>query len=327
MNTIKLEKRRLKIGFFGTPELAAIVLKALIEADEDDICLVVCQPDKPQGRKRKIIPPPVKVLALENDIEVIQPTKMRDGSLAALLRDAELDLAIVIAYGRILTKDTLESVRGGFWNIHTSILPKHRGASPIHHALLDGDRETGVTLMKMTEGCDEGPILSISRTPIDDRETLSSLSEKLVALGCKLVLQSLRNVKDSGLTIVEQEHDKASHARLLLKSDGQLDFRNQSVALDRQVRALNPWPGSFVRLEDGAALKVLEAHAVHNDVSGELGSIVSLDEDLRIQTSQGCIALTKVQAPGKKPMSSLDYLRGAGRHWKLGEQLGVFPCS
>ena len=327
MNTIKLDNRRLKIGFFGTPDLAATVLKALIDANEDDICLVVCQPDKPQGRKRKIIPPPVKVLALESGIEVIQPTKMRDGSLATLLRDKELDLAIVIAYGRILTLDTLESISGGFWNIHTSILPKHRGASPIHHALLDGDSETGVTLMKMTEGCDEGPILSVSRTPIEDRETLSSLSEKLVDLGCKLVLQSLRNAKDSGLTIVEQEHDNASHARLLLKSDGQLDFRSSSLALDRRVRALNPWPGSFVRLADGAALKVLEAHAVQEDGGGEAGSIVSLENDLRVQTSEGCIALTKVQAPGKKPMSSLDYLRGAGRHWEIGQQLGVFPCS
>ena len=246
MQTIKFENRRLKIGFFGTPDLAASVLKALLDADEDDISLVVCQPDKPQGRKRKIIPPPVKVLALENNIEVIQPTKMRDGSLAKFLRDKDLDLAIVIAYGRILTPDTLESINAGFWNIHTSILPKHRGASPIHHALLSGDHETGVTLMQMTQGCDEWPIIAISRTPIDAKETLNSLSQRLVHLGCELLLESLRKAKSIGLTMTEQDHDKASHARLLVKADGQLDFRAAGAELEVRAyprpAAAGTWP-------------------------------------------------------------------------------------
>jgi methionyl-tRNA formyltransferase len=327
MTVIKLPNRRLRLGFFGTPELGRTVLQALLDADKDDVVLAVCQPDKPQGRKKKIIPPPVKVLAQTHGIEIIQPQKMRDGHLAATLAEKKLDLAIVIAYGRILTRDTLAAVPAGFWNIHTSILPRHRGASPIHHALLMGDAQTGVTLMQMTEGCDEGPILAIARTSVQDRETCTTLSQRLVKMGCELVLENLERAKNEGLMPVEQDHTRATHARLLVKEDGRLNFEESNLALDQRVRALNPWPGTFVRLIDGQSLKILQSRPLDHHSAHPPGTIVSVEKTLHVQTGQGCLEIVKLQPPGKKPMACADYLRGAGRSFTVGARFGADPIA
>jgi len=322
MSKINLPQRRLRLAFFGTPQLAERILDAILTADQDDVILVCCQPDKPQGRKKKLQAPPVKGLALSRGIEVIQPKKMRDGSLASLLAEQQLDLAIVVAYGRILTADTLSAIPGGFWNIHTSILPRHRGASPIQHAIWEGDDETGVSLMRMTEGCDEGPVLAISRTRIEANETCTSLSDRLVKLAIDLVLENLQTAKSEGLTETEQDHGSASHARLLNKADGELDFKHSAEAVCRKIRALNPWPGTFVRLENGQALKVLAARKQIHSSEAAPGTVLQTDRTMWVQTAEDVLEIIQVQAPGKRPMPCADYLRGAGRHWTAGNRFG-----
>jgi methionyl-tRNA formyltransferase len=323
MSIVKLPKRRLRLAFFGTPTLAQHILQAILDKDKDDVVLVVCQPDKPKGRKKKLQAPPVKELALAQGIEIIQPRKMRDGSLASTLATRNLDLAIVIAYGRILTADTLESIPAGFWNIHTSLLPRHRGASPIQHAIWTGDHESGVSLMQMTKGCDEGPVLATARTVLSPDENCDSLSKCLVELSITLLLQSLKQAKNEGLTAIEQDHAAASHARLLCKQDGELNFNETAEVLCRKIRALNPWPGTFVRLSDGQALKILEVKVHHRHFEAKAGVIGQIEKGLWVQTGQGVLEILQVQAPGKKPMACADYLRGAGRHWQTGQVLGT----
>jgi len=323
MTILTLPQTRLNIAFFGTPEIAASVLQDLIEADSDTIKVVICQPDKKVGRKQKLTAPATKILAQKHNIPVFQPVKMKDGSLAKAMSDYEIDLAIVIAYGRILTRDTLDSTRFGFWNLHTSILPKFRGASPIHHALLSGEERTGVSLMQMTEGCDEGPVMEIATVDISTRETLSSLTRKLVGQAGKLIVTSLYQAKRDGLEVQEQDHSAATHAQLLSKSDGRIDFAKRSIDIDRQVRALNPWPGTYVALQDNQNLKVHEAQPCADNSQAETATVLETESTLKIKTSEGAIELLSVQPPGKKRMLTSEYLRGAGRHWKVGMRFGV----
>ena len=323
MTQLTLPDSRLKIAFFGTPEIAASVLKSLIDANDDDIQVVVCQPDKKVGRKQILTAPAVKILAQEHNIPVLQPTKMKDGSLAAAMSEYKIDLAVVIAYGRILTTDTLASTKYGFWNLHTSILPKFRGASPIHHALLAGEEQTGVSLMQMTEGCDEGPVMEVAAIDIAPRENLVSLTNRLVEQACQLIVHSLRKVKVDGLSVREQDHDAATHAQLLSKSDGRIDFAKKSIEIDRQVRALNPWPGTFIPLAENMNLKVHDAKACTDDSDTSAGTVIQADKTLKIKTAEGAIELITVQPPGKKRMPTSDYLRGAGRHWENGMKFGI----
>ena len=323
MTLLTLPQSRLNIAFFGTPEIAASVLQDLIKADSDNIKVVVCQPDKKVGRKQKLTAPATKVLAQEHNIPVLQPLKMKDGSLAKAMSDYEIDLAIVIAYGRILTKDTLDSTRFGFWNLHTSILPKFRGASPIHHALLSGEKRTGVSLMQMTEGCDEGPVMEIAVIDISERETLPSLTKKLVDQAGRLIVTSLKKVKKEGLSVQEQDHTAATHAHLLSKSDGRIDFSQSSIDIDRQVRALNPWPGTYVPLQENQNLKIHEAQSCADDGQAAVGTVLEAESTLKIKTSEGAIELLSVQPPGKKRMLTSEYLRGAGRHWEVGMKFGT----
>lgn len=322
MNLAKLPDRPLRIAFFGTPEIAEIVLAGLLEAKTDSVVLVICQPDRPKGRGKKVEAPPTKQLAEARGVPVLQPTKMRDGAVSKLLREQEIDLAVVTAFGRILPQDILDAPRFGAWNVHASLLPRHRGASPINFAILEGDRETGVTLMQMTAGLDEGPMLLEAAIPIADDDTTHSLTLKLAELGRRVLLDGIAKAKQSGLGVEPQDEAKATFAPLIKKEDGRLDFSEPAERLARRVRAFHPWPGTFATLPDGQPLKVLAARALPGPADAPPGTIVGTGRTLDVATADGVLSLLEVQPPGKKPQKSFEFLGGAGRGLRQGDHLG-----
>lgn len=316
MHTFKLPDRRLRVAFFGTPDLAATVLGGLIEANDDDVALVVCQPDRPKGRGRGTSSPPVKALALTHGLTVRQPKRLKDGALADELLSLQVDLSVVVAYGRILPPDLFRAPPYETVNVHASLLPRHRGASPIQHAILSGDPRTGVTLMKLSEGMDEGDMLHTRAIDIPPDATGGSLFDTLAALGRDALIEGLRLAKQEGLTVTPQDAAAATYAPLLSKSDGALDFAQPASRLADRIRALHPWPGTFISSPRGP-LKVLSARVVEGE--GTAGARLDDPTRLVVATSEGALELVTVQPPGKRPMSGADYLRGQGRIWSVHE--------
>src|SRR5262245_55562994 len=227
--------------FFGTPQFAVPCLDALAEIA--DVVAVVCQPDKPQGRGLELQEPPVKERALAMGADVLQPTKLKNGEVAAWLRDLKVDVALVVAYGRILPKDVLEAPRLGCINVHASLLPKYRGAAPITWAVVRGEPETGVTLMKMDEGMDTGEMLERFPTEIVEDETAGELSERLSALGALAVRKGLPRYVSGGYAPTAQDHARATVAPILKKEDGRIDFKSPARSVHDHVRGMSPWPG------------------------------------------------------------------------------------
>ncbi|MCK6551714.1 methionyl-tRNA formyltransferase [Myxococcota bacterium] len=318
-NLLQLPDRRLRLAFFGTPDIARVMLERLLDVNEDDVVFVVCQPDKPKGRGKKVEPPPVKALAEARGLEVVQPAKLRDGVLAAKMRDAQLDLAIVVAYGRILPDDVFGAPAFGTWNVHASLLPRHRGASPIQHAILAGDPETGVALMQLTAGLDEGPVMLEKRVALTGDETGGSLTESLAVLGADVLVEGLRLGKRTGLTVTPQDAARATYAPILEKAHGTLDFTRPAAELARRVRALNPWPSAFVLQADGQPIKVLVARAAPaSSAAVEPGQVSATSDGIHVRTSDGDLVIAELQPPGKRPMPASDFLRGAGRHLAIG---------
>lgn len=319
---LHLPNRRLRLAFFGTPDIARVMLERLLDTGADDVVLVVCQPDRPKGRGKLVEAPPVKVLAESRGIPVLQPQKLKDGALAATMRDAGLDLAIVVAYGRILPADVFGAPALGTWNVHASLLPRHRGASPIQHAILAGDSETGVTLMELTAGLDEGPMLLERRVALTGLETGGSLTATLAELGAELLVEGLARGKQLGLEVLPQDDTRATYAPLLEKTDGALDFTLPAAELERRVRALDPWPGAFVTDAAGQPLKVLRARSCPDGQgdAGEPGTLTEVGPRLRVRTGSGDLELLELQPSGKRPMSAGDYLRGAGRQLRIGSR-------
>ncbi len=318
------------MAFFGTPDIAATILKAILRADTDEVVRVVCQPDRPKGRGRKTEPPPVKQVAEEARLAVRQPTRLKDGALARELRDAGVDLGVVVAYGRILPPALFEAPRFGTVNVHASVLPRHRGAAPIQHAILAGDAETGVTLMKLSEGMDEGAMLHVRTTPIRPEDTSGTLFARLAELGAACLVEGLELAKRQGLEEVPQDPSRATYAPMLSKTDGRLDLRESAQALDRRCRAVHPWPGAYLD-RPGAPLKIHRAVPVPADAldpghSATPGTVLAAEGDrLRIACGDGALDLLEVQVPGKRPMPAADFLRGAGRTLEVGRSIWSAP--
>ena len=309
-----------RVVFFGTPAFAVPPLAALTKLAE--VVAVVCQPDKPVGRGNVVTAPPVKQFALEHHLPCMQPVKLRDGAVAQWLRELSVDVAVVVAYGRILPPDVLAAPRLGCLNVHASVLPRHRGAAPIQWSILAGDTETGVTLMKMDEGLDTGPMLSIRRTPIDPDETSQSLSDRLCALGVALVEEELGHYLAGLLTPVPQDHARHTLAPLLTKEMAVLDWRRPARALHDQVRGLVPWPGTSTTL--GA--RRLMVHATRLDdpptvLAGAPGEVVAVTSDrVWVATGDGLLGLTELQLENKKRLSAREFL--AGHPLRPGTMLG-----
>ncbi|MEA1919195.1 MAG: methionyl-tRNA formyltransferase [Campylobacterota bacterium] len=289
--------------FMGTPDYASSILKSLINDHNINVAAVYTQPDKPVGRKKIMTPPPVKVLAQENGIEIYQPSRLRDEEVVSELLTIACDYIVVAAYGQILPKAILDYVP--CINLHASILPQYRGASPIQQSLLNGDKESGVTAMLMDVGLDTGDILKIERITIDKDEMLETLFNRLTDVASDLTLDVLKNFNT--LSAIAQDNDKATHCTKITKADGQVRFDN-ATALYNRYRAFTPWPGVY--LESGLKLKKIAfENAIVNNSSGK---ILSVDTDsIVVSTLEGSLRIFTVQPPSKKEMRVIDYLNGA----------------
>ncbi len=297
--------------FFGTPQFAVPCLEALVEIA--DVAAVVCQPDKPAGRGLEVTPPPVKKRALELGLTVVQPTKLKTGEFAQWLRHQNVDVALVVAYGRILPRDVLDAPRLGCVNVHASLLPKLRGAAPITWAVVRGEPETGVTLMQMDEGMDTGAMLQTFATPIAEEETAGELSERLSALGALATRKGLPTFVSGGYTPRPQDHTKATLAPILKKEDGRIDFGKPARAVHDHVRGMTPWPGASTASRG----KLLKVHATRvTDIpagAAAPGTVVFADKSrVIVACGERGVELTRVQLEGKKPVSAGDWFLGRG---------------
>lgn len=291
-----------RIVFMGTPDYAASILHGLIDAEDIDVCAVYTQPDKPVGRKAVLTPPPVKVLAEKSGIRVIQPSRLRDSDAIEELLSIECDLIIVAAYGQILPKAVLE--HAPCINLHASILPQYRGASPIQQSLLNNDAKTGVTAMWMNEGLDTGAVIQIREIPIGSDEMVESLYKRLTDTAVDLTLDVVRQWDRR--TAIPQNDAEATLCRKIAKAEGLIDFADAREIYNR-YRAFTPWPG--IHLESGLKLKsmILE----DEESTGTPGEITHIDKDgIVVQCSKGSLKVLKVQAPSKQESSVIDYLNG-----------------
>ena len=308
----------MKIIFMGTPDFAAASLEALIDS-RHEIQAVVTQPDKPKGRKGELTPSPVKVVAEEKGIKVYQPLKVRDEEFVETLRAYNPDVIVVVAFGQIIPLSILQMPKFGCVNIHGSLLPKYRGAAPIQWAVLDGEKETGITTILMDEGIDTGDILLKKTIKIDTDETSGSLFDKLMALGAETIIETLDELEKGNLTPTKQGESPTAYAKMLTKAMGLIDFTRPAKELDCFVRGMNPWPSAYTLLS-GKTLKLWKVRAVEG--SGKAGSVIDIGkESFTIACGEGAIEVLEVQLEGKKRMSAGDFLKGITLN--IGQELGV----
>jgi methionyl-tRNA formyltransferase len=302
-----------RIIFIGTGDIGLPSLEALLRCTEHRLVAVITQPDKPVGRSQTLTPPRVKTLALEHGLPVLQPKRIRDhvADLAAL----EADVFVVVAYGQILSKAVLDTPKIACLNIHASLLPRHRGASPIQAAVRDGDKETGVTIMWMDEGLDTGDILLQRRLPISPDETGGSLHDKLAEQAPECLTEALRLLDEEKCPRIPQDNALASLTRKLEREHGRLDWTQSAVALERLIRAYCPWPGTFtfIPLPDGTRshLKVHRAFTLEGAETCPMGgTVIEAGHRLLVACGSGVLELEEVQLEGRKRMSAHDFLRG-----------------
>ena len=296
----------MRIVFMGTPDFAVPCLQRLLE-DGHEVPAVFTQPDKPVGRHAVLTPPPVKQLALSHGIPVYQPTKMRDGTVAALLRELAPDCLVVVAYGRILPQEILDVPPRGCVNIHGSLLPRYRGAAPIQWSVIRGETVTGVTSMFMDAGMDTGDIIDTLTTPIGGNETAGELFERLAPLGARLLSTTLAAIADGTVTRRPQNDAEATMAPMLEKAMGRLDLTRPARELHNQVRGMNPWPGAFCTA-GGKTLKIHETRVAAG--SGAPGTLLCADP-VTVACGEGALQLVTVQPEGKPRMAAEAWLRGA----------------
>jgi len=297
----------LRTIFFGTPSFALEPLRVLLADKRYHIVAVVSQHEKPFGRDQITTPSPVARWAQEHGISVYTPTTLKTEEVKNWMDMQSPDIALVVAYGKIIPQHLLSIPRYGFINLHGSLLPQYRGASPIQQALLQGDRETGITIMKMNEKMDEGDIIAQQRIPIDSTDTYLMLSEKLSFLGAQMLGDAVEQYVQHKIIPVPQDHTKATYCTLITKEMGQIGWEKETATeIERKLRAFTPWPGVFTFVE-GKRLKILQASAKSMVSHLPPGSLIPPDG---IQTRDGILVPTLVQPEGKKPMSFADFLRG-----------------
>ena len=304
----------LRIVFFGTAELAVASLAnlaALASKSDCELLAVVTQPDKPRGRDLLLQPSPVKAAALRLQLPVLQPKRARDETFLQELRQLAPDLIVVVAYGQILPQALLDIPKHGSLNVHTSLLPRHRGAAPIQWAILNGDSETGVTIMKMDAGLDTGPILAERRTPICDSDTAQTLHDRLAPLGAELLVETI-SPWISGKIRPRQQPEGGSYARKIEKADGLIDWQESAEEVWRKIRAFTPWPGAFSYLQTGAQKRLIKIwEATPTEQSGAPGTILTVSrEGFTVAAGSGSIAISSVQPEAKKRMTAREFLAG-----------------
>ncbi|MFK7840310.1 MAG: methionyl-tRNA formyltransferase [Bdellovibrionales bacterium] len=307
----------LRIGFMGTPDFSVTALKAIHEGPNDLIC-VYSQPPRPKGRGHKVQLSPVHQYAQNHGIPVFHPKSLKQKEQQEEFDSHNLDVAIVAAYGLILPKVILESPQYGCINIHASLLSRWRGASPIQHAIWKGDKETGVTLMQMDEGLDTGPEISKQKIPITNKTTAQSLHDDLSTLGGNMIIDALNELSKTGsLKSSPQDDSQSSYAPLLKKSDGKINWQQTAKEIDCQIRALNPWPGTFMS-DDKTRIKIQSAQALDEKTDKPTGTLI--DKKGRVACAQGTILkINTLQPAGKKPMDIASAINGG--YIKIGEHL------
>ena len=303
----------MRIVFMGTPDFSVPVLEALADS-RHQVTAVVTQPDKPKGRGNGISMSPVKEAALCRQIPVYQPERARDASFIEEMKKLSPDVMVVIAFGQILSKELLCVPVYGCVNIHASLLPKYRGASPIQWAVLNGDKETGITAMMMDEVMDTGDILEKRVIALEKKETGGSLFDRLSMLGGELILSTLDKMEKGTLVRTPQDHEAATYVKKIPKSFGEIDWTKDAVSIERLIRGLDPWPSAYTWLQ-GKLLKLwagdVQASEEDKDNQAECGVILSASEDgLKIQTGKGILNITSLQIEGKKRMDTGAFLRG-----------------
>ena len=299
----------MKTVFMGTPDFAAEVLKALYDSD-NEVAMVFTQPDRAKDRGKKIQFTPVKELALVHGTAVYQPEKLRtDQAVMEELKKVSPDIIVVAAYGQILPEEVLKLPKHGCINVHASLLPKLRGASPIQMAIVTGEEETGVTIMQMEKGLDTGDMLSAESIAIGDM-TAGQLHDRLAQIGGRLLIRTIKDISEGKASPVKQDDSKATYAGLISKKDGKIDFSKSPQKIERLIRGFDPWPGAFCFL-DSQQIKLWKAVPCGEKTSAGDGEVISAgNEGLKIACAGDSLMITELQAPGKKRMNAGDYLRG-----------------
>lgn len=299
----------MRVIFMGTPDFAVGTLEAIIEAGHE-VVLVVTQPDKPKGRSGALQFPPVKECALAHNIEVFQPTRIRLEENVEYLRKYNADIMVVAAFGQILPKSILDMPKYGCINVHASLLPKYRGAAPIQWSILNGDEFTGVTIMRMDVGMDTGDMIAKREIRIAEDETGGSLFDKLAVLGARLCVDTMPLIEAGTVSYIPQDDAQATHASMISKELGDIDWNRSAVEIERLIRGLNPWPSAYTTL-DGKTFKIWKAKVVSESNEQRPGCIVKVTKDsIEVQTGNGVLALLEVQMEGKKRMEASAFLRG-----------------
>ncbi|MBS7220166.1 MAG: methionyl-tRNA formyltransferase [Clostridiales bacterium] len=298
----------MKIVFMGTPEFAVPTLEALIE--KHDVAAVVTQPDKPKGRGKKMIFSAVKEKAVENNIKVYQPTKVRDGEFVEILKEYEPDVIVVVAFGQILSEDILNIPKYGCINVHGSILPKYRGAAPIQWSIINGEEFGGVTTMYMAKGLDSGDMILKAEEKIKDDDTYGTLYDRLSYIGADLLIKTLDLIERGKIVRVPQNDDDATLAPMITRDMEHIDWDNTSENVVNLIKGLNPQPVSYTMYND-EKLKIWFAEVEKTEYSGEIGEIVDVrKKDFVVKTKKGAVAVKEVQAQGGKKMTADAYMRG-----------------
>lgn len=305
----------MRILFMGTPDIAADSLAALLDAGHE-VCAVFTRRDKPVGRKQILTAPPVKQLAQQHDIPVYQPRTLRDGSSDELIRQLAPDIIVVVAYGCIIPPQLLHTAKYGCINLHVSLLPKYRGSAPIQWAVLNGDAETGVSIMQLDEGLDTGDVLMVEPVAIDPEETSGELFDRVSAVGAKTLVDALAKIEAGQLTPVPQDHSKATLAPPLSKDTARFAFTEDAAHIHNWVRGMNPWPTAWFE-QDGKRIKVSECRLAENPQNAAPGTVLAL-KPLTVAAQNGAVALLSVTPEGGKPM--------AGTAWAAGRRLKTGDC-
>lgn len=305
----------MRILFMGTPDIAADSLAALLGAGHE-VCAVFTRRDKPVGRKQILTAPPVKQLAQQHDIPVYQPRTLRDGSSDALIQQLAPDIIVVVAYGCIIPPQLLHVAKYGCINLHVSLLPKYRGSAPIQWAVLNGDAETGVSIMQLDEGLDTGDVLMVEPVAIDPEETSGELFDRVSAVGAKTLVDALAKIEAGQLTPVPQDHSKATLAPPLSKDTARFAFTEDAAHIHNWVRGMNPWPTAWFE-QGGKRIKVSECRLAENPQNAAPGTVLAL-KPLTVAAQNGAVALLSVTPEGGKPM--------AGTAWAAGRRLKAGDC-
>ncbi len=306
----------MKLVFMGTPEIAASILKSIIDSGKHEIAAVVTRTDKPKGRGHEIDFTPVKKLALEHGLTVLQPEKASAPDFVETLAGLAPDVIVVAAYGKILKPVILDMPKYGCINVHASLLPQYRGAAPIQWAVIDGAEKSGITIMHMAEGLDTGDMIISEDIPLEAKETAGTLHDKMAEAGGPLLLKALDMIEAGNAPRVAQDEDKASYVSTIDKSFGKIDFNNDALKIERLIRGLNPWPTAFTYI-NGKLLKIWDADVLPvKNVKTELrkadaGTVINVDTDaIYVLCNDSVLKINSVQIEGKKRMDCADFLRG-----------------